>query len=83
MEKKMNNIHGHEVIQMIMQSATSSSKDDLIKQVISKFGEDTRFFNCSTDGMTAEGIVSFFENKGKIRFNDSGFEFGSAEGCKH
>jgi len=79
----MNKIHGHEVIQLLFQISHDKTKSELIKEVQTAFGEDSRFYNCSAENMTAEDMITFFEGKGKIIFTDSGFELGTPGGCSH
>lgn len=80
----MEQIHGHDVIQALKSWPVNSSKADLIALVESKFGNESQFYNCSNDSMSAEQLLSFFEGKGKLKFNESGFSFGKpAGGCNH
>ncbi len=79
----MEQVHGHEVINTVKNLDQTMSKNELVSTINEKFGEDTLFYNCSKNSMTAEQIISFFEQKGKLIITESGFSFGIASGCKH
>ncbi len=79
----MEQVHGHDVISTIKDLDQTMSKSDLIETIVNKFGEETLFYNCSTDSMNAEQIISFFEQKGKLVITETGFSFGTPSGCKH
>ena len=79
----MNHVHGHEVMQMIVNSNQPFTKESLIKTIVNHFGEDTRFFSCSQANMTAEDIVAFFESKGKFTFSEHGLVSNPGSVCNH
>ncbi len=76
-------IHGREVMQMIAASEKIFTRESLVSEIIFKFGEDTRFFNCSSPEMTAEEIIDFFENKGKFSFINNRLVPNTFPGCNH
>ncbi len=76
-------IHGREVMQMIATSEKIFTKESLINEIFNKFGEETRFFNCSSPDMTAEEIIAFFENKGKFSFINDRLVPNTFPGCNH
>ncbi|MCB6901991.1 YecH family metal-binding protein [Hoylesella buccalis] len=76
-------IHGHEVLQM-MQGNSYSSKEELVKAIISRFGEVERFYTCSAEGMTAAQLVDFLEQRGKFKSAHSdGFTVDTSKVCNH
>jgi len=79
----MEQVHGHEVINVIKGLKGTESKEELITIVNSKFGEETLFYNCSNDSMSAEVLLTFFEGKGKLLFSNNGFVFGKPSECNH
>ncbi len=79
----MQEIHGHEIIKLIKSLPITTNKSGVISAIITEFGEESRYHNCSTNGFTASELVAFFEMKGKLLFDESGFSFGNATGCKH
>ena len=76
-------IHGHEVKQMVMESGNTYTRDSLISAINDKFGEETRFFSCAADNMTADELLSFFENNGKLNPADYTFFTGPGHACNH
>jgi probable metal-binding protein len=79
----MEQIHGHEVMQMIFGSNKALTREALIEEIVQHFGEDTRFYNCSADNMTAKDIVAFFESKGKFICTDNGIVPNLSGSCNH
>lgn len=76
-------IHGHEVMQMMIASGKVYTKDSLEQDIIDTFGEDTRFYTCSVKNMNAGELVDFLKNKGKfLPFND-GFTTEQDRICDH
>ncbi|MHC4777555.1 MAG: YecH family metal-binding protein [Planctomycetota bacterium] len=79
----MNQVHGHEVMQMIMSSDKKFTRETLLEEIGAKFGEEARFHSCSQSGMTADQIVGFFESMGKLRFDDGGHSTDLSRSCDH
>ena len=78
-----NQIHGHDVMQMMLASGKSYTKETLKKAIVEKFGEDARFFTCSAEGMTASEIIEFLEQRGKFSASGSGFKTDAGKICSH
>jgi len=76
-------IHGHEVKQMVMASGSTYTRDSLISAIIDKFGEETRFYSCSADSMTADELIQFFEERGKLNPETYTFHTGPQHACGH
>jgi len=81
--ESMKLIHGREVMQMIATSEKIFTKESLINEIMSRFGEDTRFFNCSSPEMTVDEIIAFFEGRGKFSFIDDVLVPNTYPGCNH
>lgn len=79
----MNSIHGHEVMHMMVNSGKSFSRDSLKKAIHVQFGSETRFFTCSAQGMDADQLINFLENKGKFHPVDGGFTTAPEKICNH
>jgi len=79
----MEQIHGHEVMQMMMQSGKLYSRDSLLKDIVSKFGPDSRFHTCSAENLTPEAIIDFLEAKGKFLASEEGFQTSANLKCQH
>ncbi len=79
----MNKVHGHEVMHMMVNAQTSYSRDSLRAAIHNKFGEDTRFHTCSAEGMDADDLINFLEQKGKFHTEGSGFTTAPEKICNH
>ena len=75
--------HGHDVLHM-MEGNSYSTKESLVKAIVDKFGTEERFHTCSEEGMTAEELVDFLEEKGKfIPSNSDEFTVDASKICNH
>ena len=79
----MEPIHGHEVLHMMLQSGKAYSRSSLLTQIIANFGPDARFYTCSAQNLTAEGLIDFLEANGKFVPCDAGFQTSPDLMCKH
>ena len=79
----MNQIHGHEVLEMMLASGKTYTKDTLVKDIVGKFGQDARFFTCSAENMTAEQLVGFLDARGKLVQREDGFQTSKDVMCQH
>ena len=79
----MEQIHGHEVIHMMLQSGRPYSRSTLLTDIIARFGPDARFYTCSASYLSAEGIIDFLQGKGKFVPCETGFQTSSELVCKH
>lgn len=62
----MESIHGHEVLNMMIASGESYSKESLVLAIENRFGESARFHTCSAENMTAAELVAFLEKKASL-----------------
>ncbi|KGI60689.1 putative metal-binding protein [Prevotella sp. DNF00663] len=75
--------HGHDVLHM-MEGNSYDSKESLVKAIIEKFGTEERFHTCSVDGMDAEELVDFLEERGKFMpSKQEGFTVDASKICNH
>ncbi len=79
----MNQIHGHEVLQMMIDSGETYTKVTLVAAIKNKFGAEARFYTCSADDMTPEQLVDFLDSKGKLVPQTGGFGTSADRMCKH
>lgn len=79
----MEHIHGHEVIQMMLESGKSYTRTSLAADIVGKFGPTARFYTCSAENLTPEGLIDFLESKGKFIAREDGFQTSSDLMCKH
>lgn len=62
----MESIHGHEVLNMMIESGEQYSNASLEAAITARFGEQARFHTCSAADMTAGELVAFLAAKGKF-----------------
>jgi probable metal-binding protein len=79
----MEQIHGHEVIQMMLDSGKAYSRASLLADIVSNFGPDARFYTCSAQDLTPDGLIDFLQAKGKFVDRDDGFQTSPDLMCKH
>lgn len=77
----MEELHAHAVIDMM--GTKTYSEDTLLKEIIEKFGTETRFYACSAEHMDARELIAFLKTKGKFKPQDEGFAFDETKRCNH
>ena len=70
----MRQVHGHEVLNMMISSGRTYTKQSLILEITQRFGADARFYTCSAEHLTAEQLVVFLDSKGKLLHQQNGFQ---------
>ena len=78
-----NQIHGHEVIDVVSQHPEGISVDRLAETVANLFGADARFFTCSAESMSLHELLSFLAERDKIQLRDDLVLPGSSAACDH
>ena len=76
-------IHGHEVIEMMVASGKSYTRESLDAEIIEKFGPDAQFHTCSVENMTAKELVDFLEARDKFITAGEGFSTDPDKICDH
>lgn len=76
-------IHGHEVLEMMIDSGRTYSRTSLIEAIDQKFGPQARFYICSGGGMRAAELVDTLIAKGKFMGTETAFVFNPARSCQH
>lgn len=79
----MSSIHGHEVLNMMIDSGESFSTASLITAIEQRFGANARFHTCSQQDLTAAQLVDFLASRGKFIPSDNGFNTHSSKICQH
>jgi probable metal-binding protein len=79
----MEQIHGHEVMRMMLQSGKAYTKATLLIDIVSEFGPDARFFTCSAQSLTPEALIDFLQQKGKFVPCAEGFQTSAGLMCSH
>jgi len=58
--------HGHDVLHFLLAAEEALSPEQMLEQVVTKFGADARFHTCSAEGMDAATLLEFLARRGKI-----------------
>ena len=66
-------IHEHEVLKMMLQSDQVYTRDELISDIICNFGENARFYTCSTSNLDAVELVEKLDRDGNFLIISEGF----------
>lgn len=76
-------VHGHEVLEFMMETGGGFTKDGLRDAIVGRFGADARFYTCSAQGMTAEELIEFLDARGKFANAGEGFNTRPEFMCSH
>jgi probable metal-binding protein len=76
-------IHGHEVMQMMLDSGSAYTRETLREAIIGRFGAEARFFTCSAENLTAEELIEFLAERGKFVPEAAGFNTAATKMCQH
>lgn len=67
----MSAVHGHKVLELIIQSPNHYTAESLVEKVINDFGEEVSFYTCSEESLSPEGLLDFLLQKGKFVINEN------------
>ena len=76
-------IHGHEIMEMMLATEQAFTRESLRQAVLDKFGEEARFFTCSAQNMTADEVIDFLQSRGKFIEAGDGFNTSPDKICSH
>ncbi|RXJ11352.1 YecH family metal-binding protein [Lelliottia nimipressuralis] len=79
----MTSIHGHDVLNMMIESGEQYTEQSLVQAIYSRFGNNARFHTCSAENMTAAELVAFLAARGKFIPADEGFSTHVSKICRH
>jgi len=75
------NIHGHDVLAMMLRSNRGYTREQLRQAIDSVFGTSSRFDACVAQGMTAEELIDFLVARNKFRTEADGWHVNEGEIC--
>ena len=78
-----NQIHGHDVLDLMMASRQVYTRDSLREAIVAKFGTDAHFHTCSTENMDAGELIEFLAARGKFTEQAGGFSLNPFKVCQH
>ena len=79
----MESIHGHEVLNMMIESGEQYSNASLEAAITARFGEQALFHTSSAADKTARELVAFLAAKGKFIATEDGFSTHESKICRH
>ena len=68
---------------MMLESGKAYSRASLLAEIVAKFGPDARFFTCSAESLSPQGLIDFLQAKGKFVPVEAGFQTSPDLMCKH
>ena len=80
---RMGSIHGHEVIAMIAGAGHPLSREEIVAAAGRNFGADARYHTCSAEGLSADSLVDFLKERGKLTGGDDELSLDTGEVCQH
>jgi probable metal-binding protein len=81
MESSNGDIHGHEVMRMMLEGGGSFDRHSLKAAIIERFGPAARFCTCSASGMSADELIEFLAERGKFVPTGDGFSTSPDKIC--
>ncbi|MDY1039115.1 YecH family metal-binding protein [Lelliottia sp. CFBP8978] len=79
----MTSIHGHDVLNMMLESGEQYTEKSLIQAIDLRFGNNARFHTCSAENMSAGELVTFLAARGKFIPVEEGFSTHESKICRH
>ncbi|MGK9175478.1 YecH family protein [Yokenella regensburgei] len=79
----MTSVHGHEVLNMMLDSVEPYTEKSLVAAILARFGNEARFYTCSASDMTAAELVAFLALRGKFIPAETGFSTHISKICNH
>ena len=76
-------IHGHEVMEMMLEEGGHFTRASLKEAIEARFGADARFHTCSASGMDVEALIDFLAKRGKFIESEQGFQTRADKICNH
>jgi probable metal-binding protein len=76
-------IHGHDVIEMIVESGRAWKRDELSEAIEARWGRDAKFHTCSAEGMDAQALIQFLSARGKFIESEAGVVMDRTKVCSH
>ena len=70
-------------MQMMLQSGKAYTRASLLTAIVATFGPEARFFTCSAEQLSPEGLIDFLQAKGKFVPCEEGFQTSPDLMCKH
>lgn len=79
----MSSIHGHEVMEMMLESPAGLTRAELEAAVAARFGVAARFHTCSREDLSISELVDFLTDAGKFDEREGKLSTLRERICKH
>jgi len=77
-------IHAHDVMNMMIESRASYTRESFKLALADNFGENAQFHTCSLQGLTSDDLLSFLFQRGKLSGEIEGeFRMEPLNMCSH
>ena len=76
-------IHGHEVMEMMLEEGGHFTRASLKEAIEAHFGADARFHTCSASEMDVAALIDFLAERGKFIESEQGFQTRADKVCNH
>ncbi|WP_432454807.1 MULTISPECIES: YecH family metal-binding protein [unclassified Agarivorans] len=76
-------IHGHQVMQLMLETGGSFSSESLEVLLHQTFGENSVYHTCSKQGMNAQQLIVLLAERGKFVESKQGFTTSQSKICSH
>ena len=78
-----NQIHGHEIIELVGKYPEGIPVATLTDIVAHEFGTDARFFTCSAENMRLPELLTFLTERDKVQLRENLVFPGGSPACNH
>ena len=75
--------HGHEVIELVADFPAGITRTRLTEMIHARFGPGITFHTCSAEGMDLDALLSFLEDRDKVRIAEGVVFPGGSPACAH
>lgn len=79
----MKELHGHELIHLILEANKPLTLDEIKKLSEETFGKDVSYYACSASDMDIDEMITFLLTRRKLVNRGNGFVIDTGEVCDH
>ncbi|MCL6271120.1 YecH family protein [Sansalvadorimonas sp. 2012CJ34-2] len=76
-------VHGHKVMNMVIESGRSWPRAELLEALAETFGADAEYRTCSVEGFSADQLIDLLLGKGKMVETAEGISVIASKMCNH
>lgn len=77
----MKQLHGHEVINLIVEANKPLTLDEIKTMADNTFGTDTRYYTCSASDLNTEELLEFLMKRNKLIKKGDGYVMDAGDIC--